>query len=58
MLTPLPIVADALRSGHGPDRLRVIDDPLRDVPALAAEDGDHLAGREPVYNTAGGGGAA
>jgi hypothetical protein len=50
--TPLAIVANPRRATDRAGALGVIDNPLGDVPALAAEELDHLAGREPVDNTA------
>lgn len=50
--SPLSVVADPGSSRDRSNRLRVIHDPLGNVPALTAEELDHLTGREPVHNTA------
>jgi hypothetical protein len=57
-ITPLPVVPDAGGPGESADRFGVVHHSRRYVPALTAEELEHLPGGEPIDNTANGGSAA
>jgi hypothetical protein len=55
---PLAVAAHSGRSWYSTDALGVGHNPGREIPALGAQQTDHLARRQPIDNTAIGGCAA